>query len=68
MEMEVRRAPQRGAWVAQLVEHLTLILAQGMISGSWDRAPHQGSVPSEGSASLPLILPLSLLSLSQMNK
>jgi len=30
-----------GTWVAQLVEHLTLVLAQITISGSWDRTPHR---------------------------
>ena len=29
----------RGAWVPQLVKYLSS--AQVMISGSWDRAPHQ---------------------------
>ena len=30
----------RGAWVSQLVEHLTLDLAQVTIPGSWDQVPH----------------------------
>ena len=60
-----------GTWVAQSVKHLPL--AQVMIPGSWDQAPHWAPF-SEGSLLLPLPLPLPaappayVLSLSQSNK
>ena len=48
----------RGAWVAQMVKPPPR--AQVMISGSWDRVPHQ--IPcSVGSRLLPLPLPVPLL-------
>ena len=46
-----------GAWVGQLVEHLTL--AQVMIPGSWDQLPGQAFC-SVGTLLLPLPLPLPL--------
>ena len=59
----------RGAWVAQWVKPLPL--AQVMISGSWDQAPHW-TLCSAGILLLPLSLPGSLptcdLSLSLSNK
>jgi len=45
----------RGAWVAQMVKRLPS--AQGMISRSWDRAPHRTPCLA-GSLLLPLPLPL----------
>ena len=57
--------------MAQLVKHLPL--AQVMILGSWDRAPHRAPC-SAGSLLLPLPLPLLVfpltlsLSLCQLNK
>ena len=58
--------------MAQSVEHLALILAQVMIPGWWDRAPHWAPPwawnPLEAlSPSVPLPYLLSL-SLSQINK
>ena len=44
-----------GAWVAQLVKHLTC--AQVMILGSWDRVLHWAPCLA-GSLLLPLPLPL----------
>lgn len=35
----------QGTWVAQLVRHL--LLAWVVIPGSWDKAPHQASVPHQ---------------------
>ena len=55
----------RGTWVAQSVEPL----AQVMMPGSWDRAPHQAPC-SVGSLFLPFFLLIVSLSLylSQINK
>ena len=56
----VKNKVNRGAWVAQWVKPLPS--AQVMVSGSWDRAPHQ-ALCSAGSllASLSLCLLLCLL-------
>ena len=54
------------AWVAQSVKHLPL--AQLMISGSWDRAPHQALCSARSLLlPLPLSLPFPLLVLFYRN-
>ena len=58
----------RVTWVAHWVEHPTLVLAQVMLPGLWDRAPHQTlcrawSLP--GILSLSPALPLLCLKISK---
>ena len=55
MSMLIKKWSSWGTWVAQLVEHLPL--AQIVISGSWDWAPHWAPGSAE-SLFLPLLLPL----------
>ena len=67
MERWVFKRQSWGAWVAQWVKPLPS--AQAMISGSWDRAPHQALCSAESllpSLSLPASLPT--CDLCQINK
>jgi len=67
--LKIRRLGVLG-WLSRLSNRL-LILAQVMISRSWDRAPHRTSCSVESLfeiLSLPLPLPLLVHSLKQINK
>ena len=68
ISITLRMRIKKGAWAAQLVEHLVLGFGSGGDLGGCETEPHSGSVLSGESVSLPLPLPqlmsLSMLSLS----